>query len=251
MSVYEKYNPTAFKDYLLKEQAGLEALREHLKNTENKFIKIPDIYSVNERCLLLQSIHSLRPTPKNMTQFGQGLALLHKKAQDKYGFAQDNYIGLSIQENGLFDNWGQFFIEKRLLPQISLISNPHLARTFTNTLHKHADKVASFLNQNCAFPSLLHGDLWSGNVLFDQDNVWLIDPAIYYGDREVDLAMTEMFGGFSIEFYQAYDEVFPRTKHYPSKRTIYNLYHYLNHYNLFGKAYFQECLQGFESLEKL
>jgi fructosamine-3-kinase len=97
----------------------------------------------------------------------------------------------------------------------------------------------------------LHGDLWSGNVLFDSNQCWLIDPAVYYGDSEVDLAMTEMFGGFSNAFYHAYFQIRSRSSTYANKRTIYNLYHYLNHYNLFGDSYLSRCREGFWSIENL
>ena len=87
--------------------------------------------------------------------------------------------------------------------------------------------------------------------MYDSDHVWLIDPAVYYGDREVDLAMTEMFGGFTASFYRAYDAVLPRSQDYPHKKVIYNLYHYLNHYNLFGSGYLKACYQGFDYIKKV
>jgi len=88
-------------------------------------------------------------------------------------------------------------------------------------------------------------------VLFDDADAWLVDPAVYYGDREVDLAMTEMFGGFSVTFYQAYDAVYPRTDDYADKKIIYNLYHYLNHYNLFGDSYLAACYRAFTHIKEM
>ncbi|MCB1581549.1 MAG: fructosamine kinase family protein [Xanthomonadales bacterium] len=96
----------------------------------------------------------------------------------------------------------------------------------------------------------MHGDLWSGNVMFDKEHVWLIDPAVYFGDSEADIAMTEMFGGFSSEFYLAYQSVRPLTDAYPTKRLIYNLYHYLNHYNLFGASYLSPCLRAIQKINQ-
>jgi len=114
---------------------------------------------------------------------------------------------------------------------------------------KHKQALINFLNDHCEHASMVHGDLWSGNVLFDRDSVWLIDPAIYYGDREVDLAMTEMFGGFTHEFYQFYNNTYPISNTYQQKKIIYNLYHYLNHFNLFGDRYLPACEQGFKTIE--
>jgi fructosamine-3-kinase len=98
---------------------------------------------------------------------------------------------------------------------------------------------------------LLHGDLWSGNVLFGNAGPCLIDPAVYYGDREADIAMTELFGGFSEAFYRAYDRLYPRTEVYAAKRAIYNLYHTLNHYNLFGASYLDACRRNLGVIARL
>ncbi|MCV6625561.1 MAG: fructosamine kinase family protein, partial [Cellvibrionaceae bacterium] len=148
-------------------------------------------------------------------------------------------------------DWGAFFNHQRLQYQLSLIADAKIRQQWQQILDQQAPLLREFLNNNCQHPSLLHGDLWNGNVLFDKAGVWLIDPAVYCGDREVDLAMTEMFGGFSEEFYRAYDSIYPRTDAYRSKRDIYNLYHYLNHYNLFGSDYLRGCEKGWEVIYSL
>lgn len=180
---------------------------------------------------------------------GKGVALLHKKEYDNYGFYECNYIGLNPQANALCFNWGEIFARKRLLYQISLISDTGIAKRFEEAILKHKSKIVEFLNENCSHPSLLHGDLWQGNVLFDSKDAWLIDPAVYYGDNEVDIAMSEMFGGFAREFYDSYHEIMPRSKEYEKKKIIYNLYHYLNHYNLFGNSYLSSCENAINFIE--
>jgi fructosamine-3-kinase len=186
-----------------------------------------------------------------MAQLGRGLAWLHQVEQRQYGFGADNYIGLSPQRNVWADSWGVFFVEYRLGYQVGRVKNAGIHAHFQNILTQHQTKLTDFLNTHCPHPSLVHGDLWSGNVLFDAKHVWLIDPAVYHADREGDLAMTEMFGGFHPAFYQAYDETYPLSPTYPQKKIIYNLYHYLNHYNLFGDSYLTGCQHGFEAIETL
>src|SRR5690606_13368704 len=176
-----------------------------------------------------------------MHALGEGLAQLHRYHRSRYGFGQDNYIGLSPQINQWTDDWGTFFRDYRLNVQISRIADPRVRQEFELVLAAHGHWLAHFLNEHCTQPSLLHGDLWSGNVLFDRRKAWLIDPAVYYGDREADIAMTEFFGGFSREFYAAYDAAWPLSGAYSRKRDIYNLYHALNHYNLFGSGYLGRC----------
>jgi len=132
-----------------------------------------------------------------------------------------------------------------------LIKQSSLKKHFKQELTQYQQTLIDFLNANCEQASLVHGDLWSGNVLFDHHAVWLIDPAIYFGDREVDLAMTEMFGGFTDNFYRAYDKIYPRTAVYDQKKVLYNLYHYLNHYNLFGGAYLPACQAAFNRFKTI
>ena len=108
-------------------------------------------------------------------------------------------------------------------------------------LKKLERPLIDWLNGQAIQPALLHGDLWSGNVLFSDNKVWLIDPAVYWGDAEADIAMTELFGGFPKVFYQAYHQQLPPSPEYDLKKICYNLYHYLNHYNLFGHGYLAAC----------
>jgi len=161
----------------------------------------------------------------------------------------DNFIGLNYQKNIYLKNWGEFFCEYRLREQIKMLSNSFLRDEFSKILDNSI--LVDYLNENCASASLVHGDLWSGNVMFSQKGVYLIDLAVYYGDCEVDLAMTEMFGGFSSNFYEIYNKHLAISAEYSRKKVFYNLYHYLNHYNLFGNAYLKGCTQGFSLIKQL
>jgi len=258
MVEFIKHNSSPFSDSLSAEVHGLESLRAVLQIINNDDLHIPKVYSVNEKTLKLQAIKTQSNTGDQMTVLGRGLADLHQIEQSYYGLDRDNYIGLSEQKNGQYDDWGEFFVTQRLAFQVSLIKPAALQQSLQNILQRNKARVVSFLNQHCSGPSLVHGDLWSGNVLFEaneysgeEGRVWLIDPAVYYGDREVDIAMTEMFGGFSAEFYRRYDQAYPLSSAYPEKKVIYNLYHQLNHYNVFGRSYLQGCKRGFDVLSRL
>ncbi|MFT7859716.1 MAG: fructosamine kinase family protein [Sulfurimonas sp.] len=241
-----KHNHSA-NDALLKEADGLGVLQKALE--DNDYISVPDFELVNDDELHLQYINEQSPTKQQSVDLGKGLALMHKKSYESCGYDKDNYIGLNPQKNILSKDWGSFFVRYRLKYQLSLIKNADVQKSFLTLLQNNKSKLEEFLNEYIEHPSLVHGDLWSGNVLYDQDKVWLIDPAIYFGDREVDIAMSEMFGGFSSVFYESYERAYPKSKVYEIKKVIYNLYHYLNHYNLFGSGYLSGCERGFEVVE--
>ncbi|WP_373072239.1 fructosamine kinase family protein [Sulfurimonas sp.] len=246
---FKKKNQTQFKDSLLKEVDGLNALSKALKFQDK--LLIPKIYNFDEDVLNIEMIQSCPSTKETSSILGKMLAKMHKQVYEHYGYNQDNYIGLNPQKNTLSDNWGSFFVEYRLGFQVSLIQDTDIKDHFHEVLDLHSKKLESFLNENTKHPSLVHGDLWSGNVMFDSNEAYLIDPAVYYGDREVDLAMTHMFGGFDNNFYNAYEKEYPLSKHYTTKEVLYNLYHYLNHYNLFGTGYLGRCEDGFNLIKSL
>lgn len=248
MPPFCKRSPDGTGHRLACEAEGLEALRQAAQQAGATQLRIAEVISVEPQALYLSYIESTRPTPAQWRTLGTQLARLHRLPQPFYGAQEDNYIGLNPQPNARYSDWGRFFLEKRLAFQVSLIQTPSLRTHFQTMLECKANALTHFLNRHVDQPSLLHGDLWSGNVLFDQHGPWLIDPAVYCGDREADLAMTELFGGFSPEFYQAYDTEWPRCPVYEQKRSIYNLYHNLNHYNLFGSAYLGACERGVEVL---
>ncbi len=251
MLTFVKTNGSDHKDWLIREAEGLQSLHQQLVVLDNDFIKLPEVIEVNNQKLILEKINQQTPTSTQWFRFGECLAQLHHLEQPIYGFKTDNYIGRNSQKNLLLKDWGTFFFKYRLLHQVSLIQDKAIQESFCNTLDSKKQSILNLLNDKKIHPSLVHGDLWSGNVLFDENNAWLIDPAVYYADREVDIAMTEMFGGFSQSFYEGYDAVYLRTDEYRQKKPIYNLYHYLNHYNLFGSSYYSGCKTLLESIEKL
>ena len=155
---------------------------------------------------------------------GVMLAELHRNAGQRFGWHRDNYIGATPQQNGWCDDWAEFWRERRLRPQFERAGLK--SEFFEKLLQNHHPQ-----------PSLLHGDLWNGNVGFTAEGPVIFDPAVYYGDREADLAMTELFGGFPPEFYASYKENYPLEAGYESRKHLYNLYHLLNHLNIFGGGY--------------
>lgn len=160
---------------------------------------------------------------------GRMLAALHRNTADRFGWKSDNWIGLGPQKNGWCEDWASFFLEKRLIPQA--------ARAEQNGYRIELPDVKKLLEGHRPKASLLHGDLWSGNAGFTPSGPVIFDPAVYYGDREADLAMSELFGGFPREFYASYNEAFPLPSGYEVRKNLYNLYHLLNHLNLFGGGY--------------
>lgn len=245
-----KTNTSRYKNQLIKEAEGLELLRETIEFNDI-YLRVPRVLTVNEQRLELEIIDAASPSNKQMTWLGKELARLHSIKFECYGFDTNNFIGLNPQSNGYSTSWGQFFYENRLSSQVNIIASPQVREYFQAILKEQKDVLINWLNQHCEYPSLVHGDLWFGNVMFDKQDVWLIDPAVYFADREVDLAMSEMFGGFSADFYKAYNEAFPLSQAYNIKKTIYNLYHYLNHYNLFGEGYLSACQRGVALINEL
>ena len=208
-------------------------------------LSVAQVIAVTEQELCTRWIAHQAGSREQFIQLGRALAQLHDIRFDHVGLERDNFIGLNPQPNGLSDDWGSFFVTQRLGYQISLIANPSFAAECQQGLADISPVLQNWLNQHCQHFSLLHGDLWSGNVLFDHQTAWLIDPAVYQGDAEADLAMTSLFGGFPAAFYQAYESIRPRSDAYPMKRVVYNLYHQLNHYNLFGDSYRSGCERAF------
>lgn len=164
---------------------------------------------------------------------GRMLAALHRHTAVRYGWETDNWIGLAPQANGWRADWSAFWFEQRLAPQA--------ARARAAGFEFDLQALRGLLADYRPPASLLHGDLWHGNVGFTPAGPVLFDPAVYYGDRETDLAMTELFGGFPSAFYAAYDAAWPRDSGYAQRRDLYNLYHVLNHLNLFGSGYLRQA----------
>jgi len=174
----------------------------------------------------------------SIEQLGQRLAAMHRATQGQYGWHRDNTIGSTPQINDYQNDWLTFWRENRLGYQLSLAARHGYGGRLQQQGGKLLDSLDVFFRNHHPEASLLHGDLWSGNygVLQSGEPV-IFDPAVYYGDRETDLAMTELFGGFPARFYDAYQDAYPLDDGYAQRKTLYNLYHILNHLNLFGSGY--------------
>lgn len=199
--------------------------------------------------LLMELIEKALPRKDYWETFGHQLAGLHKSEtasfvktredNGKYGFLADNYIGANPQKNTPKESWVAFYRDCRLQPQIQR-ANSYFDASMRKHLSYLLDHLDLFLPEP-EFASLLHGDLWNGNALCGSDGkAWIFDPAVYVGHYEADLAMTQLFGGFSPTFYRAYHEILPIERDYEERRDLYHLYHLLNHLNLFGRSYFGE-----------
>ena len=222
MQGFLKEGAPARADAFAAEADGLEALRPHIRVP-----KVLDRGARNGKAFILLEQLDLR-RGGDYAALGRMLAKLHQQTGPRFGWHRDNHIGLSPQHNGWCDDWMEFWITRRMEPQISWARE----KGFDVSM-----PPMRLLEKQKPQPSLLHGDLWSGNAGFIEESPVIFDPAVYYGDRETDLAMTELFGGFPREFYRAYHEAFPLAPGYERRKHLYNLYHLLNHLNIFGGGY--------------
>lgn len=230
-------------DGFYKEASGLKEIQKA------KCIRTPEVLHVDESFLLLEYIEQGRKDKNFFIRFGEQLANLHNRSNLKFGFKEDNYIGstpqLNIPNKTEAESWVDFYYNKRLLYQYKLAEqNQLVGNELKNGFLVLENRIEEILEGSEEKPCLLHGDLWGGNYLCDVDsNPVLIDPAIYYGHREADLAMTKLFGGFTNEFYQAYRKHKPLPQGYDHRENIYLLYHVLNHLNLFGSSYYGQAVR--------
>ena len=242
--LFLKTNSAARADLFVQEAAGLE----HLRVAGGP--RIPEVLGtgVGAARAWLALEHIELQSRGDPAAFGHALARLHGCSAGAFGAAQDNYIGTTAQPNGWYGDWAEFWRERRLGHQLELAerdNHRHLAER-GRWLAEHLDPL---LTEHRPQPSTLHGDLWAGNAAYDESGCGvLFDPAFYYGDRETDIAMTELFGGFPSEFYAAYREAWPLDHGYTLRREVYNLYHVLNHAHLFGGAYVQSAERMIERL---
>ena len=180
---------------------------------------------------------------------GVALAAQHRKPQQRFGWARDNFIGASVQANGWSDDWLAFWREKRLAAQLRLAARNRLPTRMIDRGERLAADCEAFFRNHRPDKSLLHGDLWNGNAAAIEGRTPVVfDPAVYVGDREADIAMTELFGGFPPDFVAAYGAAWSLDDGYRVRRDFYNLYHVLNHANLFAGGYVR---QGEQAIERL
>lgn len=234
-SYFIKYNTKDLEGMFEAEVNGLELLRE------SETVRIPEVMGYGRRdgrdYLVLEYISPSRPSMVYWEGLGQKLAKLHQVSNDKYGLKFNNYIGSLRQSNEQNDDWIQFFIEKRLNIQAGLaLYNELISWEMYDKFQKFYKKLPDLLPVEK--PSLLHGDLWSGNVMNDEKGQpCFIDPAVYYGNREAEMAFTTLFGGFDSRFYHAYHEALPLQPNFDERVPIYNIYPLMVHVNLFGLSY--------------
>ncbi len=207
------------------------------------------------RFLAMEAIATGRPKAGFFEDFGRCFATLHRRSaegagdlrrrpEERFGFPHDNYLGATPQPNDWSGDWVELFRTRRLGHQLELARRQGRSDADLDRLGERLlDRLGDWLDLPDEPGCLLHGDLWSGNFLADAEGApVLVDPAAYYGHREADLAMTELFGGFAPAFYDAYEETWPLPPGSPERREIYKLYHLLNHLNLFGRGYRDDCL---------
>jgi protein-ribulosamine 3-kinase len=200
--------------------------------------------------LLLEWLEPGGTTPANQAELGRQLAELHRHSADYYGWSSDNFIGSLPQSNQRGANWPEFWRERRLRPQLELAGGSKLSNAEQRRFHAVLDHVQALLDVTQADgPSLLHGDLWNGNMhMLADGSPALIDPSCYYGHREVDLAMARLFGGFTQEFYRAYQQAWPCQDGWEQRLLMYQLYYLLVHVNLFGGGYVTQTMSVVERL---
>ena len=246
-TVFIKENRAELAPMFAAEAEGLRALGKAAAQSEAP--PVPDVLGAGidkgRAFLMLSYIPAARGTPGGIgARFGRSLAALHRESRgDSCGFHTDNWIGSTPQPNsagGASGSWVEFFAEHRLGFQWALarrggFGSPRTERALDSLQRRLGELLPDVENGRA---SLLHGDLWGGNWLAGIDGrAWLIDPAVYYGHREADIAMTRLFGGFPPGFYAAYNEAWSLEKGFDERVDIYNLYHLLNHLNLFGSSY--------------
>ena len=244
VQVFMKQNSNPPTDFFFAEAKGLKLL-----NQAKKGPRIPKPICIQSgprpTFLLMEYIKSFSEDKKFAERFAQSLSELHRISQESFGLDHNNFIGSTPQQNQMEKDGLVFFRDHRIDFQRKLARKMGLLPVSTDKkIDSLCDNLGSFLNLTGESPSLVHGDLWSGNYFSDsKGRPCIFDPAAYYGLRETDLAMTELFGRLPQRFYDAYQESFPMNPGYQERKDLYNLYHLLNHLNLFGSSYLSSVQQ--------
>jgi len=241
-SFFVKLNTADKLEMFAAEAAGLEAI----KRTNTVYVPTPIVHGrfADTAYLVLEPLEFSNSGDWQM--MGQLLAQLHRQTANCFGWERDNTIGSTPQQNLWTDDWLTFFREHRLRFQFELARKNGYRFELEDRLLNSVDAI---LSEHTPEPSLLHGDLWSGNAGFLASGQPVIyDPACYYGDRETDLAFSEFFGGFPADFYRSYNDEWPLNEGYEKRKILYNLYHVLNHANLFGSSYANQAQQMIQQL---
>ena len=244
--VFVKTNQKSMQQMFEAEAAGLQTM------AQAKAILVPEVYCVgssgNTAFIAMQAIRFGHDKANSYRDFGLQLAKLHRYQKSRYGADIENTIGSTPQPNHWTENWFEFWREQRLGFQLNLAKQNRAPVTLIDDGFELAEKMQQLFDQAPA-AACLHGDLWNGNWAFDPNGVPVIfDPAHYFGDRETDIAMTKLFGRAQPDFYAAYHDAYPLSDNYTTRETFYNVYHILNHYNLFGGGYAEQAHRMIQSL---
>ncbi len=229
------------------EQAGLEEL--HLAAAVRVPRPVASGAAGDTAWLLMERLELGSRTPASARTLGERLARQHRLIRDEFGWYRDNTIGSTPQINTPMSDWVEFLREKRLRYQLQLATENGLDPPTVERGMALLDRLPRFFDGYAPVASLLHGDLWGGNwgVTADGEPV-IFDPAVYFGDREADIAMTMLFGGFGTGFVEAYDATWPLDAGFRRRVDLYNLYHVLNHFNLFGGGYQRQAADMLDTL---
>lgn len=235
-SSFAKINDRHFAEAFEAEAIALNELKDA------NCIKIPNPIATgsshSKSVLILEYIETAPPQHRSWTRFGHELAAMHAIEFPYFGWTRDNRIGATPQCNARSSNWVDFFKTQRIERICELCASRGI---LLSGIEKLLSSIDTLFSNYTPHPSLLHGDLWSGNAAFDKEGApFVFDPATYYGDRETDIAFTEFFGGFNSEFYNAYNERLPLDSGYTKRKKLYNLYHCLNHAYLFNGHYAEQ-----------
>lgn len=211
-----------------------------------KVLRVPEVYAVGQAddsaFLALEWLSFDRSDTDVERRFGESLAALHRTTASRFGWHRDNTIGLTPQHNTWSTDWVAFFQEHRLGYQLRLARENGFSGELQTQGRRLQKRLPALFDNYQPVPSLLHGDLWGGNWASSGGEPVIFDPAVYYGDRETDLAMTKLFGGFGKAFYEGYETAWPLQPGSNERLALYQLYHVLNHLNLFGSGYLGRAL---------
>ena len=238
-----KWNASAPADLFVKEAAGLNEM-----SLAGSSLIIPKVIWSKETddfpgLLLMEYLQLSGNSSAFDGRLGQGIAQLHRKTASAFGFHHSNYCGTTLQDNTSSNNWSQFYAQRRIWALVEQINAARgLLREELKIYEKLVCRIPALLGHQTV-PSLIHGDLWSGNYMYTANGPALIDPACYYADREMELGMMRLFGGFGSRVWDAYQDEFPLPEEWQQRNGLYQLYHVLNHYLLFGVSYGQQALE--------
>ena len=238
--IFLKSGPLSSAAMFAAEAEGLQGI------LESKAIRVPAVLAVGQTAdtayIALEWLPFDQPTVDTERRLGQQLASMHHTSKAQFGWHRDNTIGLTPQYNPWSSDWAAFFQEHRLGYQLKLAADNGYTGDLQREGSRLLERLPSLFADYTPVPSLLHGDLWGGNWASSNGEPVLFDPAVYYGDRETDLAMTKLFGGFGPVFYEAYETAWPLEPGSQYRQHLYQLYHVLNHLNLFGGGYLSRAL---------